>query len=181
LERLPTGLSKGAYRPELEERGYKVLDSAKKDDRTQFRVTKNGREALVHVRFDDDTGRAAQVNAFPLLINAASLQHSSQSLASSSYDSYPSEMRQTLYELEQLPVSRDRSFYRQALRQRGFQITDTDINQDRTQFEAEKDGHRITLDVQFDEDTGKSTNVEALSRTDTQKDGRQMSQAKDMR
>ena len=45
LEQLPSGLSKGAYRQELEARGYKVLASAKKNDRTQFRVSKDGHEA----------------------------------------------------------------------------------------------------------------------------------------
>jgi hypothetical protein len=176
LERLPAGLDKGSYRNALEERGYRVLDSAKKNDRTQFRVAKDGREALVHVRFDD-TGRAEQVNAFPLLVNVAEQQQTSQSMTSSSQGSRSGEMRKVMKELEALPVSRDRGFYRQALRQRGFQITDTTSNDNQTRFEAEKDGQRITLKVQFDEDTGKSTNVDASS-MGAQRDSSRMSQSR---
>jgi hypothetical protein len=163
LERIPTGLSKGSYSNALEERGYRVLDSTQKNDRTQFRVAKNGREALVHVRFDEDTGKAEQVSAFPLLLNAGAQQQAGQFMASSSQAARSGDMDNVLRELEALPVSRDRGFYRQALRERGFDITDTASTDNRTRFEAEKNGQRIVLNVQFDENTGRSTNVDASS------------------
>jgi hypothetical protein len=175
LEQVPTGLSKGSYHNALEERGYQVLDSAQKNDRAQFRVAKKGREALVHVRFDDETGKAEQVNAFPLLLNAAARQQASMDMARSSQPVQADEMRQVLQELESLPVSRDRGFYRQALRQRGFEIVDTASTDNRTRFEAEKNGQRIALKVEFDENTGKSTNVDVASLMSTQKDSPQMS------
>jgi len=46
------------------------------NDRMQFRVAKDGREALVNVRFDDESGKVEQVNAFPLLLNVAGQQPS---------------------------------------------------------------------------------------------------------
>jgi hypothetical protein len=73
------------------------------------------------------------------------------------------------------PVSRDRDFYHQALRQRGFQITDTTSTDNKTRFEAEKNGQRIALKVQFDENTGKSTDVDVASLMGTKKDSSQMS------
>jgi hypothetical protein len=72
-------------------------------------------------------------------------------------------------------VSRDRDFYHQALRQRGFQITDTTSTDSKTRFEAEKNGQRIALKVQFDENTGKSTDVDVASLMGTKKDSSQMS------
>jgi hypothetical protein len=42
-----------------------------------------------------------------------------------------------MHELEALPVSRDRGFYRQALRQRGFEIVDSETTNNQTRFEAE--------------------------------------------
>jgi hypothetical protein len=168
LEQVPTGLDKESYRQALEERGYQVMDSATKNDRIQFRVAKDGREALANVRFDDATGKAEQVNAFPLILNMAAQQQPSRSMARSSQASRPDEMRKMMQELEALPVSRDRGFYRQALRQRGFQIVDSETTNNQTRFEAEKNNRRIALDVQFDRDTGKSTNVDVTSLSGTQ-------------
>ena len=143
LEQVPTGLDKGSYRNTLEERGYQVMDSATKNDRMQFRVAKDGREALVNVRFDDETSKAEQVNAFPLLLNVPAQQQSSQSMASSIQASRPDDMQKMIQELEALPVSRDRGFYRQALRQRGFRIVDSETTNNQTRFEAETNNRRI--------------------------------------
>jgi hypothetical protein len=170
LEQMPTGLDKESYRQALEERGYQVIDSAMMNDRMQFRVAKDGREALVNIRFDDATGKVALVNAFPLLVNVAA-QQPSQSMASSSQASRRDDMQKMVQELEALPVSRDRGFYRQALRQRGFEIVDSETTNNQTRFEAEKNNRRIALDVQFDRDTGKSTNVDVTSLSGSQKSG----------
>jgi hypothetical protein len=131
------------------------------NDRMQFRVAKDGREALVNVRFDDATGKVAQVSAFPLLVNVTAQQQPSR----------PDDTQKMMQELEVLPVSRDRGFYRQALRQRGFQIVDSETTNNQTRFEAEKNNRRIALDVQFDRDTGKSTSVDVTSLSGSQKSG----------
>jgi hypothetical protein len=181
LERVPAGQSRGSYRNALEGRGYRVLDSAEKNNRTQFRVAKDGREALVDVRFDDQTGGAEQVNAFPLLLDVATRQQSTQSVAHSPRPSRSGEMRKVMRELETLPLSRDGGFYRQALRQRGFQILNTASTGTQTRFEAERNGERIALEVQFDEDSGKSTNVDVASLTGTKRDSSRMSQQQESR
>jgi hypothetical protein len=183
LEQVPTGLDKGSYRKALEERGYQVMDSATKNDQIQFRVAKDGREALVNVRFDDATGKSEQVNAFPLLHNVTAQQQPPRSMASSSQASRPDDTQKMVQELEALPVSRDRGFYRQALRQRGFRIIDSETTNNQTRFEAEKNNRRIALDVQFDRDTGKSTNVDVTSlsgtQSGTQQDSLSMSQTQE--
>ena len=178
LEQVPPGLDKESYRKALEERGYHVIDSATTNDRIQFRVAKDGREALVNVRFDDATGKAEQANAFPLLINVTA-QQPSRSMASSSQASRPDDMQKMMQELEALPVSRDRGFYRQALRQRGFEIVDSETTNNQTRFEAEKNNRRIALDVQFARDTGKSTNVDVTSLRGRQRDCLSMSRSQE--
>ena len=84
-----------------------------------------------------------------------------------------------MHELEALPVSRDRGFYRQALRQRGFEIVDSETTNNQTRFEAEKNNRRIALDVQFDKDTGKSTNVDITSLRGSQRDSLSMSRSQE--
>jgi len=187
LEQMPTGLDRESYRTALEERGYQVIDSAVMNDRMQFRVAKDGREALVNLRFDDATGKVAQVNAFPLLLNVTAQQQPYRSVANSSQASRPDDTQKMMQELEALPVSRDRGFYRQALRQRGFEIVDSETTNNQTRFEAEKNNRRIALDVQFDRDTGKSTNVDVTSlkgsqkERGSQKDSLSMSQSQESR
>ncbi|MGH7966096.1 MAG: hypothetical protein ACRERD_30465, partial [Candidatus Binatia bacterium] len=71
-----------------------------------------------------------------------------------------------VHQLESLPIWRSRRFYRLALQQRGYQITGIDTRGDRVQFEAVKNGRGVTvgvaLNVDFDEDTGRSTDVNAV-------------------
>lgn len=71
LEQLPVGQNPQAYQDALQERGYKIMDTAARKNKTQLRVAKDGKEALVNIRFDQDTGKSVQVNAFPLLLNVA--------------------------------------------------------------------------------------------------------------
>jgi hypothetical protein len=80
-------------------------------------------------------------------------------------------------ELESLPVGRDSRFYRQALYEHGYRITDTVLGADRTRFSAEKNGQEIILNVKLDEHTGKSTNVEALIKGEPSRQSSQMSQS----
>ena len=160
LEQLPTGQSKGSYRNLLQERGYQVLDSTNKNNKTQLRVRKDNREALVNVRFDAETGESTQINAFPLMLNTTAQQ--TAKMQGQNAKMRPSgEIAEAMHELEALPLSRERGYYRQELQRRGFQIVDTDVSENRTRFEAEKNGQRIALDVHFNENTGRSTTVNA--------------------
>ena len=111
------------------------------------------------------------MNAFPLLVNVTAQQQPSRSMASSSQASRPDDTQKMVQELEALSMSRDRGFYRQALRQRRFEIVDSETTNNQTRFEAEKNNRRIALDVQFDEDTGKSTSVDVTSLSGSQKSG----------
>jgi len=71
---------------------------------------------------------------------------------------------QLIQDLETLPVGRSKEFYKTILRQRGYEISK--INKDDTDeldLAAVKDGRSVQMIVNFDEDTGHSTEVDASS------------------
>jgi len=65
-------------------------------------------------------------------------------------------------EIEALPVGRDKQFYKDTLRKQGYEITK--VNKDDTDelnLEAVKKGNSVQMNVDFDENTGRSTEVDA--------------------
>lgn len=71
---------------------------------------------------------------------------------------------QLVKELEALPTGHDKQFYKDALRKRGYDISRVDKDEtDELKLEAVKDGRSVKMDVAFDEDTGRSTKVDASS------------------
>jgi hypothetical protein len=175
LEALPIGKDKQFYRWALERQGYQITDRASKGNRTQFNAEKNGMKVLLNVRFDEDTGESTQLSAFPLLTNIAQstapqMEKSSRSLG----------MERMLQELKVLPVGHGKRFYRDALRERGYQITDTTISRNGTQFEAEKNGQHIALNLTFD-DQGKSTEIEASRSGERQESSARLPRAQQSR
>jgi hypothetical protein len=71
---------------------------------------------------------------------------------------------QLVKEIESLPVGRDKQYYKDTLRKRGYDIArvDKDDN-DEMMLEAVKDGRSVKVDIEFDENTGRSTEVDASS------------------
>lgn len=69
---------------------------------------------------------------------------------------------QLIRELESLPLGHDKEFYKDALRQRGYDITRvTEDDADELDLEAVKDGNSVKMEVEFDENSGRSTEVDA--------------------
>lgn len=71
---------------------------------------------------------------------------------------------QLIQDLEALPVGRSKEFYKTTLRQRGYEISK--INKDdagELDLEAVKDGNSVQMAVNFDEESGRSTEVDASS------------------
>lgn len=177
LENLPVGKDRQFYRRTLERQGYQIKDSATKGNRTQLSVKKDDMNALLNVRFDDETGESTQISAFPLLVNVA--QSPTQQVEKSPQSRGAGRMVRMVRELESLPVGHGKQFYRNALQQRGYQITDTTTSEDKVQFEVEKKGQRVAVDVMFD-DQGKSTDI-AANRLGGQESSAQMSSARQSR
>jgi hypothetical protein len=71
---------------------------------------------------------------------------------------------QLVKEIEGMPVGRDKQYYKDALRKHGYDISRVDKDEtDEMMLEAVKDGRSVKVDIDFDEDTGKSTKVDASS------------------
>ena len=68
---------------------------------------------------------------------------------------------QLVQELEALPLEQNEQFYRETLKERGYQIMDTKGDKKQKEFQVEKDAQTVMLVVMFDEQTGNSTNVKA--------------------
>ena len=71
---------------------------------------------------------------------------------------------QLIRDLETLPVGRSKEFYKTTLRQRGYEISKINKDDaDELELEAVKEGSSVQMAVDFDEDTGRSTEVDASS------------------
>jgi uncharacterized protein YmfQ (DUF2313 family) len=71
---------------------------------------------------------------------------------------------QLVKEIEGLPTGHDKQYYKEALRKRGYDIARVDKDDtDQMKLEAVKDGRSVKVDIDFDEDTGRSTKVNASS------------------
>jgi hypothetical protein len=70
-------------------------------------------------------------------------------------------LRQLVEELRSLPIGKDKDFYHQTLKERGYSIANTQDNQHQTEFTLEKAEQTLRLTVQFDANTGTSTKVDA--------------------
>jgi hypothetical protein len=173
LEALPVGKTKQFYRSTLQDHGYRIFDAASKGNRTQFGVEKDGQRALLSLWFDQDSSNSTQITAFPLLFNFT--PHPSSPTADIARR--PDTTQHMVHELESLPIGQHSRFYRRALHERGYHITDTMLKADRTRFSAEKNGQEIILDVKLDEHTGKSTDVEAFTKGEQAQHLSQMSQS----
>jgi hypothetical protein len=69
---------------------------------------------------------------------------------------------QLVRELDTLPVGHNKEFYKNTLRQRGYEITK--VNKDDTDemdVEAVKNGNSVQLEISFDENTAQSTEIDA--------------------
>jgi len=171
LEALPVGKSRQFYRSTLQDRGYRIFDAASKGNRTQFGVEKDGQRALLSLWFDQDGSNSTQVTAFPLLLNIAPRPSS----PTADIARRPDAAGHMVHELHSLPVGQDSRFYRQALHDHGYRVTKTRMEANHAYFEAEKNGQEVFLNVKLDEHTGKSTNVEALTKGEPSQFSSQMS------
>lgn len=71
---------------------------------------------------------------------------------------------QLIQDLEALPVGRSKEFYKTTLRQRGYEISKINKDDaDELALEAVKDGNSVQMAVNFDEESGRSTEVDASS------------------
>lgn len=69
---------------------------------------------------------------------------------------------QLIREIEAIPVGQNKQFYKDTLRKRGYEITKINNDDDNElDLEAVKNGNSVELDIDFDENTGRSTALDA--------------------
>jgi uncharacterized protein YmfQ (DUF2313 family) len=181
---LPPGQSVDVYRKKLDELGYKVTSTNYNNpDYVEYEIVKGDQTWEVQIDVDENTHKATKVevasNMWKTDATKQALAHATPAAENSSTYSenrrtalrnneYSDRDRTTtdqlVKELEALPVGHDKQYYKETLRQRGYDIARIDKDSsDELKMEAVKNGHSVKMDVSFNEDTGKSTKVDASS------------------
>jgi len=184
---LAPGMAADSYRRKLEQLGYKVTaTNYNNPDYIEYEVVKGNQTWEVQIDVNEDTRRVTDVeiaqNIWKTEATETALAQSREMdrTASSSAQTERQRTRamrnnqysdrdrasvdQMVRELEGLSLGRDKQYYKEALRQRGYEITK--VNEDDTDvlaLEAVKDGRSVQMEVDFDEETGRSTEVDASS------------------
>jgi uncharacterized protein YmfQ (DUF2313 family) len=183
---LPPGLPADIYRRKLEDMGYKVTSTNyDKPDYLEYEIVKGDQTWEVQVDVDDNTHKATKVdivaNRWKTDATKQALENNKR-MASGDESTYPEGRRtaamrnnpysdrdrvstnQLVKEIEGMLIGRDKQYYKDALRKRGYDISRVDKDEtDELKLEAVKDGRSVKMGVAFDEDTGKSTKVNASS------------------
>jgi hypothetical protein len=188
-KQLPPGMPADSYRGKLEQLGYKVTSTNYNNpDYLEYEIVKGDQTWEVQIDVDEDTHKATKVdiahNVWQTDATAAALRQAQDvsrnttagasttntknrtaSMRNNQYsDRDRSTTDQLVRELDALPVGHDKDYYKGQLRQRGYDITRINKDErDELQLEAVKDGHSVQLEVAFDENTGRSTDVDASS------------------
>jgi len=182
---LPPGQSAEIYREKIGELGYKInATNDNKPSYQEYEIVKGDQTWKVKIDIDESTHKATKVNVASnmwksdatkqelerdkAVAGAASPSSATRSTAADSNTQYSAHDRSTndqlINELKSLPVERDKQFYKETLRKRGYDIARIDKDEkDELELEAVKNGHSVKMDVDFDKDTGKSTKVDASS------------------
>jgi len=182
---LPPGQPADVYRKKIEDLGYKVTATDdKKAGFEEYELVKGDQTWKVKINVDDSTHKATKVNVTSNMwksdttkqelerekpvARSTSSSSAMRNTAADRNDQYSARDRSTsdqlINELKSLPVERDKQYYKEALRQRGYDIARVDKDEkDELQVEAVKNGHSVKMDVAFNSDTGKSTKVDASS------------------
>lgn len=172
---LGTGKDKAHYRQSLEKMGYAITSiNADESDYLEYEVIKNGESYEVQVDFDN--GVADEIDVTTNMWKADSTE---RALEDKDYKySYPTEVaknresfsdRARLYAWggnktrleQQLGENRERSYYRPALDKMGYKVTSVNDNdEDTLELEIVKGDTSYEVEVEFDENTKRSTSVD---------------------
>jgi hypothetical protein len=177
------------YKEKLKQLGYKIISiNYNNSDYLEYEVVRGDQTWEVQIDVDEDTGKATQIdiaqNAWKTDATTAALQEDLSRTAATETgvaSDHPTTTRRTMNtrnnqysdrdrsttdqlvrELDTLPVGHNKEFYKNMLRQRGYEITKVNKDDnDEMNVEAVKDGNSVQLEVSFDENTAQSTEIDA--------------------
>jgi uncharacterized protein YmfQ (DUF2313 family) len=178
---LAPGMDAAAYQKKLKELGYQVTaTNYSNDDYLEYEVVKGDQTWEVQIDVDEDTRKATEVdiamNVWKTDATEAALAHGDRMGRDTTDETRrPMVMRNNQYsdrdrastdqlirEIEAMPVGQNKQFYKDTLRKRGFEITKVNNDDDNElDLEAVKNGNSVELDIDFDENTGRSTALDA--------------------
>jgi hypothetical protein len=186
-KQLPPGMAPASYPGKLKQLGYKITSTNYNNpDYLEYEVVKGDQTWEVQIDVDEDTNKATQVdiaqNMWKTDATTAALQQDLSRTAASETgaasdnstrrrmnmrnnqysDRDRSTTAQLVRELDTLPIGHNKEFYKNTLRQHGYEITKVNKDDDdEMNVEAVKDGHSVQLDISFDENTAQSTDIDA--------------------
>lgn len=181
---LPPDHSPDFYSKKLRELGFRVTSTNyNTDDYLEYEVVKGDQSYEVQLDIDDDTGRVSRVDVAPNMWKTEATEQTlrehrrstdeeriaraDQPVAPTARANRYSERdrarsKEMIKELEALPVGHTKDFYRDELKRRGYTISKVNKDdRDELQLETVKKGHSLAVDVEFDDETGKSTSIDA--------------------
>jgi uncharacterized protein YmfQ (DUF2313 family) len=182
-------MTSGSYRGKLKQLGYKITSTNyDTSDYLEYEVVKGDQTWEVQIDVDEDTGKATEVdiaqNVWKTDETTAAVQQGqdlsrtaatgtgvvsgdtarrTRNMRNNQYsDRDRSTTDQLVRELDTLPVGHNKEFYKNTLRQRGYEITKVNKDdRDEMDVEAVKNGNSVQLEISFDENTAQSTEIDA--------------------
>lgn len=187
---LAPGMAAQSYRDKLQKLGYNITaTNYNNDDYIEYEVVKGDQTWEIQIDVDEDTGKATEIdiaqNVWKADATTAALERTDPDMIAATgtgrtareteserrarvmrNNQYSDRDRATtdrlVSELDALPVGHDKEYYKDALRQRGYEITKVNKDDnDELNVEAVKNGNSVQLDINFDENTARSTEVDA--------------------
>jgi hypothetical protein len=173
-KQLAPGMPAADYRKKIEGMGYKVTSTNYNNaDYLEYELVKDDMTWEVQIDVDDATKKAEKVdvtmNTWKTDATERALGRTVASDDKPVYRNPYSDRDRTsvsrlIKELEAMPVGQTKQFYKDELKKQGYEIGR--INTDDTvelSLEAVKGANSVELNVAFNEENGKSTNVDADS------------------
>jgi hypothetical protein len=173
-KQLAPGAAAGDYRKKIEGLGYKVTSvNYNNEDYLEYELVKGDMTWEVQIDIDDNTKKATKVevvtNAWKTDATERALGRTVATNSKPIYQNPYSErdrvsVSRLVKELEAMPVGQTKQFYKDNLAKQGYTITRVNTDEsDELSLEAVKGANSVELNVAFNEETGKSTSIDADS------------------
>jgi hypothetical protein len=173
-KQLAPGMAADEYRKKIEELGYKVTaTNYNNPDYVEYELVKGDMTWEVQIDVDTNNKKATKVDvtantwktdATERALGRTVASDNSQRYTNRYSDRDRMSVSRLISELEALPVDQGKQFYKDELKKKGYEVTR--INNDDTDelsLEAVKGANSVELNVAFNEQTGKSTSIDADS------------------
>lgn len=173
-KQLTPGMAAADYRKKIEELGYKVTSTNYNNpDYLEYELVKGDMTWEVQIDVDTASKKATKVdvttNTWKTDATERALGRTVASNDRQMYHNRYSDRDRTsvsrlITELEAMPVGQGKQFYKDELKKKGYEVTRINTDDaDQLSLEAVKGANSVELNVAFNEQSGKSTSIDADS------------------